>query len=237
MLKPGLSARNELMATDPKSTGPSVNPADRGSMVGLLKLAILKGLQNTDDMLPARVIAYDRASNRASVQPLIYVITTDNKRVTRASVASVPVLQLGGGGFVLSFPIRPGDLGWIKANDRDISNFKAGYSMAAPQTFRKHTFEDALFIPDVMMKGVSLADSGGVCLQSLDGSVSVVLLDDKVVINAPEVEINGETKITLTSEEIGLIAPNINAGGIRFDTHEHVGVQPGGGQSGQPTNP
>lgn len=222
---------------DPKFTGPSVNPADRGSLVGLLKLAMIKHLQNTDDMLPAKVIAYNRATNRASVQPLIYVIRTDNTRLTRAPIASVPVLQLGGGGFVLSFPIKPGDLGWIKANDRDISNFKASYSNAAPQTFRKHTFEDAMFIPDVMMKGVSLADGDGVCLQSLNGTVSIVLLDDKVKINAPQVDINGSSKITMTSPEISLTSPNINAGGIRFDTHEHIGVQPGGGQSGQPTNP
>ena len=217
--------------------GPSVNPADRGSFVGLLKLALLKQLQNTDDMLPAQVIAYDRASNRASVQPLVYVISTDNRRIKRASIASVPVLQLGGGGFLLSFPIQPGDLGWIKANDRDISNFKASLKMATPQTYRKHTFEDAMFIPDTMMKGVTLADNDGVCLQSLDGSVSVVLKSGKVIINAPEIEINGENKITLTGDEIEFDSPNINAGGVRFDTHVHTDVQPGAGESGPPTNP
>jgi phage baseplate assembly protein gpV len=94
-----------------------------------------------------------------------------------------------------------------------------------------------MFIPDVMMKGVTIAENNGVCLQSLDGSVSVVLLADKVVITAPEVEVNGETKITMTSPEIEFDSPNCIMGGIRFNTHEHTGVQTGSGQSDGPTNP
>lgn len=218
-------------------SSPSGNPADRGSLSGLMRLAFIKNLQNTDDMLPAKVLAYDRSSNRATVQPMVFVVRTDNRRVARAAVPSIPVLQLGGGGFVLSFPVQPGDIGWIKANDRDISNFLNSYANSAPQTFRKHTFEDAMFIPDVMMRNVSLADNDGVCLQSVDGTVSVVLLGDRVKINAPEVEITGGTKVAISSAQIELNSPNINAGGIRFDTHVHTGVQPGPSNSGQPVNP
>jgi len=216
---------------------PSGNPADRGSLSGLLRLAFIKNLQNTDGMLPAKVLAYNRATNRATVQPLIYVITTDKRQIPRAPIASVPVLQLGGGGFVLSFPIRVGDLGWIKANDRDISNFLSKYTASAPQTFRQHSFSDAMFIPDVMMQGVTLAANDGVCLQSLNGSVSVVLRNNKVVITAPEIEVTAGDKITMTANEIRMVSGNINAGGIRFDTHLHTGVQPGAGVSGIPVNP
>lgn len=217
-------------------SSPSVNPADRGSFIGLLKLAMIKQLQNTDDMLPAQVIAYDRTTNRARVQPLVYVITTDNRRITRAQVASVPVLQLGGGGFVLSFPIKSGDLGWIKANDRDISNFKQSLDNATPQTYRKHTFEDAMFIPDVMMKGVTLADNDGVCLQNLDGTVSIVLLDDKIVMKAPVVEINGEERISFTSPDIEFRESEGDTA-IQFATHVHTGVDAGPDESGPPVNP
>ncbi|WP_202973956.1 Gp138 family membrane-puncturing spike protein [Fimbriiglobus ruber] len=61
-------------------------------------------------MLPAQVIAYDRTTNRAQVQPLIAVVTTANQVVQRAQ-SSVPVFQYGGGGFVLSFPVMTGDTG------------------------------------------------------------------------------------------------------------------------------
>ncbi|MHC5541898.1 Gp138 family membrane-puncturing spike protein, partial [Singulisphaera rosea] len=60
---------------------PSRNPADNDTLTGVLKLAFTKFLQKTDDMLPARVIAYNRATNRAQVQPLISVVTTANQVV------------------------------------------------------------------------------------------------------------------------------------------------------------
>ena len=209
---------------------PSRNVAGNYSLASLIRLAIEKSAANTDDMLPAKVISYNRATNRATVQPVIQVVTTANQRLSRGVLASVPVLQLGGGGFVLSFPLAAGDLGWIKASDRDISLFLQSYNENPPNTQRKHSFEDALFIPDNMMRGVTLADNAGVCLQAVDGSASIVLVGD-------EVKIASDTKITMTAPEIVLDSANIDAGGIRFDTHEHTGVQTGGGQTGSPTNP
>lgn len=154
----------------------SRNPADNDSMVGMFRLVLTKFLQGVDDMLPAQVIAYDRPSNRAQVQPLIQMVTTNNERVNRAQIASVPVLQLGGGGFVMSFPIASGDLGWIKANDRDISLFKTTYALSAPNTQRKHDFSDALFIPDAMLN-IALAseDAGNAVFQNTDGTVKIAL--------------------------------------------------------------
>jgi hypothetical protein len=158
------------------------------------------------------------------------MVTTDKRRISRSNIASIPVLQLGGGGFVLSFPINSGDLGWVKASDRDISLFLDSYAETAPNTQRKHSFEDALFIPDVMMRGVTLADSDGVCLQSLNGQNSLVITDTEVKITAAE-------KITLTADEIVFDSPNVSMDGIRFDTHVHEDVQTGTSNSGQPTNP
>jgi hypothetical protein len=138
-------------------------------------MVLTKFLGSVDDMLPARVISYDRASNRALVQPLIVIVTTDDKQVQRAQVASVPVFQMGGGGFVMSFPIAVGDIGWIKANDRDISIFKQTMASSAPNTQRKHSFEDAVFIPDTMLHGVTIAgeDSNNLVIQNLVGTVKL----------------------------------------------------------------
>ena len=64
-----------------------------------------------------------------------------------AQVASVPVFQISMGGFAINFPCNPGDLGWLKANDRDISMFKQTGQQAQPNTQRKHSFEDANLHP------------------------------------------------------------------------------------------
>jgi hypothetical protein len=166
---------------------PSRNPADNDTLTGLLKLALTKALQNTADMLPAKVIAYDRATNRAQVQPLISVVTTANRVVPRAQVASVPVFQYGGAGFVLSFPVRPGDTGWLKANDRDISLFKQTGGQATPNTARLHDFADAMFFPDTLLSGVTIAgeDAANAVFQNLAGTVKIALWSDLVKILAP----------------------------------------------------
>lgn len=199
---------------------PSIDPASRGNLAGTVRLILTKFLQGVDDMLPARVLAYDRTTNLARVQPLISMVTTSNVRVDRGQIAAIPVLQLGGGGFVLSFPIKSGDLGWIKANDRDISLFKQVHDIAAPNTQRKHSFSDALFIPDTMLQAVTInaEDDENVVLQTLDGTVRIALFSDKVKITAlrvevvaPEVVVTASTSITLDSP-ITTITGNLAAG-------------------------
>lgn len=142
----------------------------------MLAVVLRKFLQQLDDMLPAEVIAYDRTTNMASVQPLINIVTTLNTVMPRASIAQVPVLQLGGGGFVLNFPIRAGDIGWIKSNDRDISLFKKIWKAITPASKRFHSFEDSIFIPSVLTDfTIAGADSQNVVLQAIDASVRISL--------------------------------------------------------------
>lgn len=162
------------MAGNPiQSSAPSISPADRESMPGMMRLVLSKFLQRTDDMLPAEIVSYDRTTNLAQVHPLIVIITTSNTQVQRASIQAVPVFQLGGGGVVASFDLNKGDLGWVKANDRDISLFKQFHRSSPPNTYRKHSFEDAMFFPDTMFQGVTIAseDSSNFVLQNLAGTV------------------------------------------------------------------
>jgi len=106
-----------------------------------------KNAQATDGMLPAKILEYNRATNRAKVQPLIMQITENGKVIKRPILMSIPVLQYGGGGFLLSFDLKAGDIGWIKANDRDISKFLSSYTNTTPNTNRLKNFSDGVFIP------------------------------------------------------------------------------------------
>lgn len=131
---------------------PSFDIADREAVAGMIRLVLTKWLQGTDDMLPARVLSYDRATNRAKVQPMIVLRLTGGKKTKeREPIASVPVFQYGAGNIVISCPVKAGDIGWIKAADRDCSNFKKAYKMSTPNTLRLHKFSDGLFIPDTML--------------------------------------------------------------------------------------
>jgi hypothetical protein len=175
---------------------PDIDPANNGTLAGTLQFCFKKFIQNVNGMLPAKVIAYDRITNRVQVQLLISIITTDGNIIPRSQIASLPVLQLGGGGFFLSFNLNTGDLGWVLANDRDISLFLQNYEQAAPNSARIKNFADGLFIPDIMT-GYDIApeDASSVVLQNLDGTIKISLQSDRIKLTAPLVEITGGLQV------------------------------------------
>ena len=100
---------------------PSRNPTIDKHLRTVLRFVWRKLVQGgLDDMLPAQVIAYNRTTNLATVQPLIQIVTTLNQNKTRDQITSIPVVQLGGGCFVLNFPVKAGDMGFIKAHERGV---------------------------------------------------------------------------------------------------------------------
>lgn len=234
---------------------PSVNPSNEDSLAGVLRTAISKTLQGTDTMLPARVVAYDRATNRATVQPLIMVGTTTGAKVSRAQVASVPVFQYAGGGFVLSFPIVPGDLGWVKANDRDISLFLQSLSEEWPNTARARSFSDGVFFPD-RLRDFTLdpADADRAVVQSSDGTVRVSVGASDVEITAGTSRVVvGASSVTVEADSVAVTAPLTTftgavtitgalsadggvtgSGGIALETHKHSDVTAGAAETGGP---
>lgn len=231
---------------------PSKDQADEGTLAGAFRSIFAKLLQGVDGMLPAQVLAYDRNSNTATVRALVSVLTTDNQTVQRAQVAQVPVLALGGGGFVVNFPIKAGDKGWIEASDRDISLFRQRGDEAQPNSVRMHSFEDGRFIPDVF--GAFTVDAedmeSAMVIQSIDGTVKIALDADEIRVKAPKITNEATDTLTLKAAHMMFdcndikgtapgggvnLASGATIGGINFGTHKHTGVQTGGGTTGNPT--
>lgn len=186
-----------------KSTNaPDIDPANNDSLAGTLQFCMKKFMQNMNGMLPAKVIKYDRDINRVQVQLLIALVSTDGSIISRAQIASIPVLVLGGGNAFLSFDLIPGDLGWVLANDRDISSFLQTYTESPPNTFRMNSFSDSMFIPDIMTDfTVESEDLHNVVLSKRDGSMRISLQSDRIKLTAPLVEITG--KLQVDGEIIG----------------------------------
>ncbi len=187
---------------------PSRNPANDDTLVGAFELVIRKLKQNWHDMLPCVVVSHDRGSNRVSVRPIIRVIDTEDRQIQRDVIASVPVLNLGSGGFLVNFNITAGSLGWIKASDRDISLFLQSYKEEAPNSERMHRFSDGLFIPDVMT-GYDIAseDGAAMVIQNLDGSVKIALDDSQIRV------INDSVRLEIDKDSVSGVAP----GGFNFN--------------------
>ncbi|MCW8966275.1 MAG: Gp138 family membrane-puncturing spike protein, partial [Candidatus Pacearchaeota archaeon] len=221
---------------------PSRSEANDDTLAGVFREILRKHSQGLDDMLPAVVETHDRAANRVKVRPLIALVTTGKAVVSRASIPSVPVLRLGGGGFFVSFPLAAGDFGWVKATDRDISLFLQSLEEAKPNTKRMHSFEDAVFIPDVIRSyDIDAADSNSLVIQSTNGSTKFALKDGEITLKADVLKYEGDVDVTGSVTATGDITSDGTVTGktevvakeaalaVGLSTHVHV--------SGVPTTP
>jgi phage baseplate assembly protein gpV len=195
------------------NSNPSIDPADNGSLLGSVTFAFKKMMQAVNHMLPATVINYDRATNRVQVQLSVNLVATDGSQIARPQLASIPVFVFGGGGFRLSFPLKTGDLGWVIANDRDISSFLQSYSQSAPSSPRLFNFSDGVFFPDVMtgLNTISGADANNVVLQNDTATISISLSDTEINIIAP-IAVNITTPVLAVTGNItatGTITPGV----------------------------
>ncbi|EKY3117286.1 Gp138 family membrane-puncturing spike protein [Cronobacter turicensis] len=212
---------------------PSQKPGQSEDLTGAMDLVLRKFLLDVDDMLPARIVSYDPPPvNRAQIEILYKVTMTDGSLQEMSAPAEVPVEFPGGGGYVLTFPLKPGSLGWIKAVDRDMSLFLQSYEAEPGNTARLHCFEDGVFRPDVMT-AFEMADSDGISLQTTDGNSAVTVNSSSAVMKV------GTATLTLTEAKlvssVPIEAPKVKAGDVEMLGHNHS--DPEGGNVGPAKNP
>lgn len=206
-----------------QNQAPNTDSADDGSLPGGFSAALRAFFLNEfEGMLPAKVVSYDDASNRAVIKPLVMMGTTGGGKVSRAQVPNIPVYRFGGGGFFMRFPVKAGDFGWLKANDRDISLiFQRGGLEDWPNTTRLHKFSDAMFFPDTFKEWViDGANADKAVWQSMSGDTLIALGQEDITLKI------GSVSIMLTSAGVDIISPpgTLRHNGINVgDTHQHVG--------------
>jgi hypothetical protein len=225
------------MATSGQKPLISSTSSDKTSLLAAMSVMLREFELTSDQLLPAIVVAYDRANNIATVRPLIVWLTVDDKQIVRNEIANVPVLSLGGGGFHINFPLAAGDLGWIYAADRDLSLFKQTLAQAQPNTGRAHSFDDSMFVPDVFRNyTVNSEDAGAMVIQSTTGATRISIRGDNIKITAPsnvtistptthltgDLHVDGNTQITGTTTITGLTSVNggftaVGGGGLQCD--------------------
>lgn len=186
-------------------TLPAHNPADENTLDGLNNVLIDKIAMGIQNVIPAIVQSYDKATNRAVVKPAITGIASQGQKVPKEPYIDIPVLNISGGGFVISFPIKTGDTGWLIACDRNISIFKQNLEESAPNDYRKHKFEDGFFIPD-KINNTPLLNTDSLLIQDATGTISIELTSSGV-------NIKGITAITGNTSVVGNLTVSTGATG------------------------
>lgn len=214
------------------------NDVNNDWLPGLMRVLGDHVYKNIDKSLPCQVSEISTDRTRVKVRPLIKIVDKNGNFISRNYEIAIPVVNFGAGGLLISFPIKEGDLGWIDASDRDISLFLQSYSESEPATRRKHSFNDARFIPDIMRNfTISPEDSDALVIQNRDGTVKIAI-DDQIRITNSSVEIliDGNSVTGLAPGGFNLNGATINndgnvitASGTSLDDHPHdvENVQPG----------
>ena len=137
------------------------------------------------------------------VKPAITGVASQGQKVPKEPYIDIPVLNISGGGFVISFPIKTGDTGWLIACDRNISIFKQNLEESAPNDYRKHKFEDGFFIPD-KINNTPLTNTNSLLIQDSTGNISIEL-------TSTGVNIKGITAITGNTSVVGNLTVSTGA--------------------------
>ena len=187
----------------------------------VIKKWIAESADNIRVSMPAKVISYDAATNRASVQPVGTYTTPDWQEIEYPVIHSVPMqFPCGIGGTAgVTFPIKAGDGCIVIFADREIENFLNG---GFCDDMRSHSMNDAYAIPGLYSQAVPTVKnySNDLCLFN-GGSL--------VVLNG------GKLKITLADGTTALFSGgDLVVNGISLVHHKHGGITRGGAKTDEP---
>jgi Phage protein Gp138 N-terminal domain len=187
--------------------------------------------------LPCQVISFDATRQVVSVQPTLTEIVRNNgvkQTLALPQLDDVPVVQLGGGGFSITFPIQPGDEALVVFGDMCMDSWWQSGGINNNQIERRrHDLADGFALVGLRSQPRVLSNySDSQCqLTSDDGSVFIAIDDNGITVEGPAITVKA------TSGDVDIIASgkvNITEGSntVDFFMHQHSGVQTGGGQTG-----
>lgn len=230
--------------------------------VEVLEQAMDGKLSSVWTALPALVVSFDASKRTCVAQATIQMQFCDEKKVTRwvtlPVISDAPVQFPGGGGFVMTFPLKAGDEGILVFAARCIDHWWERGQVQQQAEVRMHDLSDAFFIPTVrsvpnVEAGISTTDvqlrnaagSSHVAIKA-NGDVDVVTPGTCVAtaatvnvvgsatvnLQAPNIVLTGNVTVhgTLVTDGTGAVTLSgvLNINGVPFLSHHHGGVAAGG---------
>lgn len=129
--------------------------------------------------LPGIIRSFDPATQTASVQLAIRIVWVDLGPQDISPCVDVPVFFPAGGGFVLTFPVNPGDECLVVFSERAIDDWFARGGVQNPSEFRMHDYSDGFALVGFASKpnAISNLSTDGAELRTRDGT-TVFRLED-----------------------------------------------------------
>lgn len=203
---------------------PSYNPADKQSLAGCLHIFANYLLNLMECCQPCIVESVDYATNTVVVRPAINISTTVGEYVQR-EVIKLTAWRFAAGGYLIHYPIKKGDTGWMIAADKDTSLFKQEKAVADPNTNLTHQYSQGFYIPDgVNGFNVTSEDEGRLVLSNADGSekISIGASDTKITSASLDITATNMT-VTGTAQFNGDVSISGTMHSSNYDAHTHTG--------------
>jgi hypothetical protein len=118
------------------------------SFVEAVDTAISARLALVNTSMPATVLKYDRATQRATVQPAVNVRLPDGTTAQPPAITGAPVAFPGSGPHSITWDLEPGDTVLLVVSQQSLADWMArgGYGVAASDP-RRFAAEDAVVLP------------------------------------------------------------------------------------------
>lgn len=181
--------------------------------------------------LELAVVVAVNDDNSLDVKPLLNALTSDNEAVEPTIIYNVPYLRIQAGANAIKIKPQVGDMGLIGYCQRDISGVINSKGQSNPQSNRKFSNSDAVYICSVAnlasepVRYLEINDSS----MTITGDVPLNITATQATVNAPTT-INGD--MTVNGKIVA--SEDVTAGGISLINHPHGGVTPGDGLTGAP---
>ena len=140
--------------------------------------------------MPAEVVSYDPERSMVKVRIVQPELLQDGTTEQQPVIAEVPVSWMRCGGAWITFPINPGDTGLLTFCDADVGGWVSEGDTTGPDSERRHSISDAVFLPGIQGGGVE-SNPDDVEIQ-YQGSTIHIRHDGSVEVNAPVVLVNTE---------------------------------------------
>jgi hypothetical protein len=227
----------------PQLTPSQLNYAESSQWQEILKQA----LADLRVAIPAIVQSFDPVEQTVTVQiALREVVRTDSgpQNVAIQPIYKVPVVLPRAGGFCLTMPLTAGDEGMLVFCDMCIDLWWVRGGTQNQLERRRHDITDCGFYPGMWSQPRVLAhySANSAQLRSDDDTVvidvalaGITLTAPKVLIQSSgDVDISASGNVNISGAQIVAASSGANTklDGKVFLTHEHTGVQTGGGTSG-----
>ena len=194
------------------------------------------------------VVSYNAATGTATIQPSIKARVTapdgSTSWVSMQPLPNVPVVFMGGGNFVATFPVQPGDEALVIFCSRCIAAWFQSGGQQVQAEMRMHDLSDGIAIigPRSKARAIPNLSTASAQLRSLDGSVVADFAPSGITLTAPKLTINSSGDVDITAQGNVNIqgqkitetssGNNTTIDGKAFLTHLHSGVQSGGSDTG-----